>query len=68
MPAVVTIIPKLSRIQTPSLCFNGILRRIIIGIGSTVTSKSTTQLTIPAASVLDPSLMQTPRLGNSQYE
>ena len=67
MPAAVTMIPSPSRTHTLSRCCKGIFKRMIIGIGRTVTSKSATQLTMPAANVVAPSSTHLSPCPNSQY-
>lgn len=69
IPAAVTIRPTESRAATPTRCRKGICSFMMMGIGSSVTSKSATQLMIPAASVARPSSRHFASFdgGNSQY-
>ena len=69
MPAMVTMKPRESNMITPMRCLNGMLRRIMRGIGNVVTSKSEMQFNTPAASVAVPSgkHLASGIGGNTQY-
>lgn len=68
MPATVTRIPADSNTQTPIRCLNGMRRRRIAGMGSTVQSRSATHVTIPHDKVVIPSSRHVPSMtsGNCQ--
>ena len=68
-PAIVTMMPADSRTTTPIRSRRGMCRRMMIGIGRIVHSKSATQLMTPAAMVMTPSSKQWPSTtsGKVQY-
>ena len=68
-PAMVTMIPAERRTTTPIRSRRGMCKRMIIGMGRIVHSKSATQLITPAAMVITPSSRQWPSTtsGKVQY-
>jgi len=68
-PAMVTTIPADKRTHTPMRSRRGMCRRMMIGIGRMVHSRSARQLITPAAMVMTPSSRQVPSTtsGNVQY-
>lgn len=57
-PAMVTMIPADNRTTTPIRSRRGMCKRMMIGMGRSVHSKSATQLITPAAMVITPSSRQ----------
>ena len=68
-PAMVTTIPADRRTHTPMRSLSGMCRRMMIGTGRMVHSKSAMQLMTPAAIVITPSSKQLPSTtsGKVQY-